>query len=100
MLQKRLKIDVIKSCHSPYQNPWYLVNKTSFRKYCLVNFTVKFNQITIQDSNLPSSLDKFSEKFSSCTISSLIDFFSGYYQVELDKKSQDPIKFMIPLGFI
>ena len=37
--------------------------------------------------------------FASCAIFSLIDFFSDYNQVELDKKSQDFTIFITFLGF-
>ena len=49
--------------------------KNTTRKYQLVNIAVGVNRVTIRDVNLPLSIDKFSEEFTSCTISSLIDFF-------------------------
>ena len=48
----------------------------------------------MQDANLPPSTDKFSEEFADCTISSHINFFSDYDQVELDKESRDLTTFM------
>ncbi len=77
ILQERLKMGVIEPCHGPYQNPQYLVKKSTQGKYRLVNFAVELNRVTIRDANLPSSADEFSEEFAGCTISSLIDFFSG-----------------------
>ena len=68
---------VIEPCHGPYRNPQYLVKKRTQGKYRLVNFAVELNRVTIRDANLPSSADGFSEEFAGCTISSLIDFFSG-----------------------
>ena len=47
---------------------------------------------------MPPSVDKFSEEFAGCTISSLINFFSGYYQVKLDEASRDLTAFMTHLG--
>ena len=41
------------------------------------------------------SADDFSEEFTGCTISSLIDFFSGYDQVELAEECQDLTAFII-----
>jgi hypothetical protein len=43
------------------------------------------------------SADEFTEKFSKCAITSLIDFFSKYDQVELDPLNQDMTAFIIPL---
>ena len=100
MLQEKLKMGVIEPCHGPYRNPWYLVKKTTPGKYRLVNVVVELNRVTIKDANLPPSVDKFSEKFAGCAISSLIDFFSGYDQVELDEESRDLTAFMTPLGLM
>lgn len=100
MLKKRQKMGIIEPCHGSYQNPWYLVKKTTLRKYRLVNIAVEFNWVTVWDANLPPSANKFSEEFACCTISSLINFFSGYNQVKLDKESWDFTVFMTPLGFM
>ena len=78
---------VIELCYDPYQNLWYLVKKTTPRKYRLVNVAAELNRVTVTDANLPPSADEFSEKFAGCAISSLIDFFSGYDQVDLDEES-------------
>ncbi len=91
---------VIEPCHGSYQNPWYLVKKSTQGKYRPVNFAVELHRITIRDANLPPSADKFPEEFARCTISSLLDFFSGYDQVELDKAFWDTTAFMIPLGLM
>jgi hypothetical protein len=49
---------------------------------------------------LPLSVDKFSEKFAGCQLVLLVDFFSGYNQVSLDKKSRDFTVFYILLGLL
>lgn len=61
---------------------------------------VKFNRVTDRNANLPLFANKFFEKFASCTISSLLHFFSGYDQVKLNKKSQDLMAFITSLSFI
>lgn len=61
---------------------------------------IKLNRVTIKNTNLPFSTDKFSEKFASCAISSLIDFFSGYNQIELNEKSRDLTGFMTSLSLM
>ena len=66
----------------------------------MVNIAVELNRLTVRDANLPPSVDKFSEKFAGCAISSLINFFLGFDQVELDKESRDLTSFMTPLGLI
>lgn len=100
MLQERLKMGIIKPCHGPYRNLWYLVKKSTPGKYRLSNVAVELNRVTVRDANLPPSADEFSEKFGCCAISSLIDFFSGYNQVKLNEESRDLSGFMTPLGLM
>jgi hypothetical protein len=88
MLRERIKNGVLEYCEGPYRNPWFLVKKKS-GKYRLVNAAMEINKHTIRDANLPPSVDEFSEEFAGCHMASLIDFFSGYDQVELDVKSRD-----------
>lgn len=66
----------------------------------MVNIIVKLNRITIRDANLSPSRDEFSEKFAGWAISSFINFFSGYDQVELDEKSQNLTGFIILLNLM
>lgn len=73
---------VIEPCHGPCWSPWYLVEKSTPRKHRFVNVAVEFNRVTVRDAHLPPPADEFSEEFVGCAISSLIDFFSGYNQVE------------------
>jgi hypothetical protein len=61
---------------------------------------MEINKHTIQDANLPPSVDKFSKEFASCQIASLIDFFSRYDQIELNTKSRDLIGFQTPIGLL
>jgi hypothetical protein len=58
-------------------------------KYRLVNAAIKINKHMIWDANLPLSIDEFSEEFVGCQIALMINFFSGYDQIELDAKSKD-----------
>ena len=61
---------------------------------------MKLNQVIVRDANLSSFADEFSEEFASCTISSLIVFFSGYNEVELDEEFRDFTIFMTLLGLM
>lgn len=86
-------------CYGPYQTSWYLVKKSTLKKYRLVNVAVKLNQAIIRDVNLPLSANEFFEEFMCCVIAFLINFFLGYKQVKQDKKSRDLMAFMKALGF-
>ncbi len=100
MLLERLDRGVLEKCDGPYRNPWFLVAKKTAGTYRLINAAMKMNSVTLRDANLPPSVDEFSEEFAGCSIASLIDFFSGYDQLSLDKKSRDMTAFMTPLGLL
>ena len=99
MLKERLANGLLEPCHGPYRNPWFLVKKKS-GKYRMVNAAMNINMVTIRDANLPPSVDEFSEKFAGMQMTSLIDFFSRYDQIELDSRSRDLTAFMTPLGLL
>lgn len=91
---------VIESCHGTYHNLWYLAKKSTPKKYWFMNVAVELNRVIIRDSNLPPFTDEFFEEFAGCTVSSLIDFFSGYDQVELAEESPDLTTLMTPLSLM
>ena len=99
MLNDRVDKGMLKLCHGPYRNPWFLIKKKD-RKYRLVNYAVELNKVTIRDANLFPAVNSFSEEFAGYAVISLIDFFSGYDQIELDVKSRDMTAFMIPIGLL
>ena len=100
MLKDRVKKDVFESNYGPYRNPWFLVKKKEKDKYRLINTIIKINRVTIKNANLPPSVNEFSKEFAGYVIAFLIDFFSGYDQIELDKKSRDLTAFHTPIGLL
>lgn len=58
---------------------------------------MELNRVTVRDADLPPYAGEFSEEFAGCEISSLIDFFSGHDQVELDEQSRDLTALVNPL---
>ena len=44
------------------------------------------NKVIIQDANMPPDLDEFAKDFTRMAITSIIDWFSGYDQIPLDKR--------------
>lgn len=99
-LQNRLKIGIIELCHGCYQNSYYLIKKITSGQYQLVNIAFELNRVTIRDANLPLSIEKFSQLFVRCVISSLIKFFSNYVQFELIKISLEFTVFMTVQGLM
>jgi hypothetical protein len=100
MLRERLKNGVLEYCNGAYRNPWFLAKKKEPGTFRFINVAVEINRHTIRDANLPPSVDEFSEEFAGCKVASLIDFFSGYDQVELDVKSRDLTAFQTPIGLL
>ncbi len=92
MFQERLKYEVLEHVDSPYRNGWFLVEKKS-KSYRLINPAIDMNRVTIRDTNMPPSPDEFAEGFAGCQMASMIDFFSGYDQIELDVRSRDMTAF-------
>ena len=86
--------------HGPYRNPYFLVKKKKPGDYRIVNAAMGYNRVTIRDANLPPSSDDFAEEFAGMHILSLVDWFSGYDQVELDVGSRDLTAFMTPIGLM
>ena len=60
---------------------------------------MEINRVIIKDGNLSSAVNEFSEEFGNYAITSFIDFFSGYNQVELDERSRNLTSFHILIGF-
>ena len=99
MLRERIKRGLLEPCDGPYRNLYFLVAKGN-GKYRLINAAIGYNRVTVRDANLLPAVDEFSEEFAGCTIASLIDFFSGYDQVELAPESRDLTAFWTPLGLL
>ena len=88
MIRDRIRSGRLEACHGPYRNPWFLVKKKD-GKHRLINAVMHINKVTKRDANLPLNTDEFSEGFAGNIITSLIDFFSGYDQIELAETSRD-----------
>lgn len=96
----RMKKGVFEKGNGPYRNPWFLVAKKKPGDYRFINAAMKINGVTMRDANMPPSVDEFSEEFAGCKCASLVDFFSGYDQLDLHPKSRDLTGFMTPLGLL
>src|SRR6266487_7062091 len=97
MLRERLQKDLIELFYTLYRNPYFLIKKKEKNKYRLINNVVEINRVTIKNGNLPPAVNEFSEEFSNYTITSLINFFSSYNQIELNERSKNLINFHTPI---
>ena len=66
----------------------------------LINDVQLLNKVTIRNSGLPPEVDEFSEDFAGYPITSVLDYYSGYYQVLLDVVSRDMTVFMTELRLL
>ena len=87
-------------CEGPYRNPYFLVKKKKPGQYRLVIAAQNINRVTIRDANLPPSSDDFAEEFAGMWITSLLDWLSGYDQIELHEDSRDLTAIQTPTGLV
>jgi hypothetical protein len=87
-------------CEGPYRNPYFLVKKKKPGEYRLVIAAQNINGVTIRDANLPPSSDDFAEEFSGMWMTSLLDWLSGYDQIELHEESRDLTAIQTPTGLV
>ena len=97
MLRERFQKSFIELSHALYRNPYFLIKKKEENKYRLINNVVEITQVTIKDGNLPPAINEFSKEFNNYIITSFINFFSGYDQIEFDEKSRDLTNFHTPI---
>jgi hypothetical protein len=94
MIKERVQNEIFESCHESYRNFWFLMKKKKKEKYRFVNVALKMNKVIIRNVNLSSSMNEFFENFAKCVMIFLMNFFSEYDQMTLNKKSRDMTMFM------
>jgi len=90
-----LKEGIIKKLKSPWASPVVLVSKKDESIRFCVDYK-KTNAITIVDAHLLPVVNDIVDKIEGKKYYILIDLASGYWQVEVDKNSQDITAFVIP----
>ena len=99
-VKEKLAYGILELSQGPYRSRYFLIAKKKPDEYRFINDVQSLNKITIRDSGMPPSVDEFSEDFAGYPITSAIDYFSGYYQIPLDKSSRDLMAFMSLLGLV
>jgi hypothetical protein len=89
MLKERLERGTLEYSQGLYRNLWFLVTKKEKGAYRLVIAAIYINKVTIRDANMPPNVDEFSEEFTGCVVTSLLDIFSDYDQALLALRSRD-----------
>ncbi|KIW21975.1 uncharacterized protein PV07_12622 [Cladophialophora immunda] len=88
-VREKLSKSLFERGHGPYRNPYFPVKKKRSGEYRLVIAAQNINKVTVRDANLPPSSDDFGEEFTGMWMTSILDWLSGYDQIELDKDSRD-----------
>ena len=88
-VKEKLALGILELSQGPYRSRYFLVAKKDPGEYRFINDVQLLNKVTIRDSGMPPSVDEFSEDFAGYPILSAIDYFSGYYQIPLDKSGHD-----------
>src|SRR5204863_9086451 len=83
-----------------YRGHYFLVEKKESGSWRLINDVHPLNAVMIRDSGMPPSVDEFSEDFAGYPITSAIDYYSGYYQISLDKTCRDLTTFLTIFGLL
>ena len=99
-LQSKLDVflekDLIAPCHSPYSSPAMLVPMKKGNIRLVIDYR-RLNKQTVKSSwPIPSIEENFHTLGGSYF--STIDMFAGFYQVPMDKNSQDYTAFSTPFG--
>src|SRR6266508_2708660 len=97
-IDRMLKEGIIKKSKSPWASPVVLVlKKDESIRFC-IDYK-KTNAITIVDAHSLPVVNDIIDKIGGKKYYTSIDLASGYWQVEVDKNSQDITAFVIPWDF-
>ena len=100
IVKEKLQHGLLEFSQGPYRSRYFLVEKKLKGAWRLINDVQQLNKITIHDSGMLPAVDEFSEDFAGYPITSVIDYYSGYYQIPLDKESCDLTAFLTMLGLV
>ena len=100
IVKEKLQHGLLEFSQGPYRSRYFLVEKKPKGAWRLINDVQQLNKVTIRDSGMPPAVDEFSEDFAGYPITSAIDYYSGYYQIPLDKESRDLTAFLTMLGLV
>ena len=99
IVKDKLESGTLEFSQGPYRSRYFLVRKKD-GNWRLINDVQALNKVTIRDSGMPPSVDEFSEDFAGYPITSAIDYYSGYYEINLDKVSRDLTAFLTEIGLV
>ena len=96
-LDEMLKAGVIEPAHGEWTSPIVMVRKRDASWRFCVDFR-RLNAVTVKESFPMASVDEAVEKLHGKRYFSLLDLFSGFWQVALDEESRDKSAFITDQG--
>ena len=55
----------------------------------MVNTVIYINKVILKNTNMSLNVKKFAEKFAEITVQSLVDLYSEYDQIPLEKRNRN-----------
>ena len=96
-VEKMLKLEVIRRCDSPYASPIVLVKKKDGSVRFCTDFR-KLNLITLFSTEPMMEANQIYRKLKNDEWYSLFDLTKGYWQIPIEKNSQNKTCFVTPNG--
>ena len=100
IVKEKLVNGMLEHSQGPYRSHYFLVPKKNPEEYRFINDMQPLNGVTIRDAGMPPSVDEFSEDFAMYPIVTSVDYYSGYNQLLLDKRSRDLTAFLTDAGLV
>ena len=98
-VKEKLANGTLEFSQGPYRSRYFLVPKNP-GEYRMINDVQPLNKVTIRDAGMPPSVDEFSEEFAGYPVLTSVDYYSGYDQLMLDKRSRDLTAFQTDAGLV
>src|SRR5436305_8327365 len=99
-VKEKLANGILKFSQAPYRSCYFRSPKKNPAKYRMINDVQPLNKVTIRDAGMPPSVDEFSEEFAGYPVLTSVDYYSGYDQLMLDKRSRDLTAFQTDAGLV
>ena len=85
---------IIKKYESPWATPILFVKKKNSKLYLVVDYH-KLNKVTRNDTYSLLRINELLDSLRNMAVFSILDMYSGFYQIEVDPESHEKIVFII-----
>ena len=88
-VKEKLANEMLEFSQGPYRSRYFHAKKKNPGEFRFINDVQLLNGIMICDSDMPPSVNEFSEDFAGYPISFSVDYYSWFNQIRLDVLSRD-----------